>query len=186
MDVAGAVAVNLGDVHPHDELGPGVFGQQRVIVHDAGGALNPQPLLPLEIDEQQPHMGVPQQIAHRLILAVAIVVGKGQRMLIHHPHEPRIAAFVGTGGQPPVVAGRQKEHPRRRHQFLRRIGQRGRNPLFQPVGQPPGLKAVLQTAVAIVVIVNFHRLSLPLLTMMLPDDNAAASRRTHHPYCRRR
>ena len=53
VDVARAVRKDLGRADADDALRPRVLAEERVVRVDRGDAVQPQPLLPLEVDEEQ-------------------------------------------------------------------------------------------------------------------------------------
>jgi hypothetical protein len=65
-----------------------------------------------KVHEEHPDMGIFAEIPHRLVLPIAIIVGKRQPRRIEHPHKPWITAFIRTRRKPAVVARGQKEHIR--------------------------------------------------------------------------
>ena len=110
MDVPRAVREDPRRADADDELRPLVLGQERVVLVDRGDAVQPHPLLPLEVDEQQAHLRVRQQVPHREEHAVAVVAGERDRVLVEHLDEARIAALVRALRRPVLVRGREEEH----------------------------------------------------------------------------
>src|SRR5438876_543895 len=53
VDVAWAVAKYLAHIDAHDELSFGILGHEWIVWFDSGHAVQPQPPLILEIDEEQ-------------------------------------------------------------------------------------------------------------------------------------
>jgi hypothetical protein len=74
VDVARAVGEDLARADADDELRLRILGEQRIVRVDAGDTVETKPALALVVDEEQPDLGVEQQVAHRGY-AVAVVVG---------------------------------------------------------------------------------------------------------------
>ena len=110
VDVARAVPIDFGHLHPDDELGSWVRSHQGLLVSDAGDPLHTQSLLLLKVDEQHPHVGILQEIPHGLVFPVAVVVRKRQPVGIHDADKAWIAAFIRARRQSSVITRRQEEH----------------------------------------------------------------------------
>src|SRR5207302_8476704 len=84
VDVARAVWEYLGRLDANDELGAGVVGEQLVLLVDAGDPVKPQAgwTRGYEVDEQHSHLRIREQIAHRQVHAVAVVVRECDRALV--------------------------------------------------------------------------------------------------------
>jgi hypothetical protein len=103
--VARAITENFADSHPNYQLRLGVFSQQRIVVIDARGALNAQSVWLFEIDEQHAHLGVPDQVTHRIEHAVAVIAGKREGLAAEDANESWIAALVGDSRSSLVIYG---------------------------------------------------------------------------------
>src|SRR5712692_1144431 len=84
MDVARAVGKDLPNRYPDDELRVWVGLDEVVVLGHGGDAVDAHAVALFEIDEQHPHLARGESVAHREIHAVAVVVGKRQRAVVHH------------------------------------------------------------------------------------------------------
>jgi hypothetical protein len=64
----------------------------------------------LEVDEQQTHVRMHQDVSGREVHAVSVVVREHDRVLVQHADEARLAALVRTGRSPLGVGRREEEH----------------------------------------------------------------------------
>ena len=135
MDVPRAIPVDLVGMHPDDELRAGVGGQQLIVLSDLGLTLNANPSRVLEVDEQQAEVGVLPEVAHRQVLAVAVVVRECEPVVINHPNEPAVTAFVRAGGDPAVIAGSLEKHVGAFYELACRVVERMRCALSESVGK---------------------------------------------------
>src|SRR5438874_3983456 len=92
-----------------------------------------------------------QDVSHREVHAVAVVVREGDRVLVEHSDEPGVPALVRAGGGTAFVAGGEEEHVPRLDEGAVALADRGGDqPLVDAVGQAPGVEAVLELAIALV------------------------------------
>src|SRR5262245_14041177 len=102
----------------------------------------------LEVDEQQSDLVVPGDVAHRIEHAVAVVAGKRDRPVVEHPHESDVAALVGDGRPPLMVDARKPEHVPAFDEGLVSLADLGFDrSLFEAIGEPAGIEAILKRAV---------------------------------------
>ena len=136
----------------NDELRPLVLGQERVVLVDRGDAVQPHPLLALEVDEQQAHLRVREQVPHREEHAVAVVAGESDRVLVEHLDEARIAALVRALRRPVLVRGREEEHVARLDEgAVVGVDRVPDDALLEPVGEAARVEAVLEAAAVLVI-----------------------------------
>src|SRR5690242_1306112 len=94
MHVARAIAEDFRHAHANDYLRFRIVWQQRIVIVDAGDALQPQSMRLLETNEQHADMPIPEQIAHRIKHAVAVITGKGDGLRVDRADESRVAALI--------------------------------------------------------------------------------------------
>src|SRR4051812_45180588 len=151
VDVARAVRVDRPHPHPDDELGLRVVLAQRVLHVDARGAVESQAVAALDVDEEQAHCRVDQDVARGQVHAVAVVAGKGQRVRVQHTDEARLAALVGAGRPALGVGCREEEHVAVLDEPAVRLADGvADEQRVDPLGQGLGVEAILQEATAAV------------------------------------
>ncbi len=155
VDVPRAVGKHLGRPNPHDELRARVIRGERVLLLDVGGAIEPQSGGPCgnEVDEQHPDVRVREQVSHRQVHPIAVVVRKRDRAFVEHSHETRIAALVRALGVSVRVGRGEEEHVHALDEgAILGVDHRARKKLLvQAVGEAARVEAVLQLARTVVV-----------------------------------
>ena len=152
MDVARAVREDLGRAHADYELRTVVLGQERVGVVDRGDAVQAQPLLTQEVDEQQADLRVLQCVPHREIHAVAVVAGERDRVLVEDAHEARAAALVRALGLSVAIGSGEEEHVARLDEgAVVVVDPVVHDSLLDAVGEPARVEAILETAALLVI-----------------------------------
>ena len=95
-----------------------------------------------KIDEQQPDLGLTSRLPERQEHAVAVVVREGDRVLVEHAHEARLAALVGAVRPALGVRRGEEEHV---HALDERavvvVDDVAQGHALEPVGEPPRVEA---------------------------------------------
>jgi hypothetical protein len=108
--------------------------------------------LVLEVDEQPTDFGGLRDVSHRKVHAVAVVVGKRNRALVHHAHKARFPALVGAIGPSALIYRREKEHVQVLDEGLVLLGDMVLDDVtFQPVREPYGVELLLESAMGVVI-----------------------------------
>ena len=97
-DVARAVGDERGDRHLHRKLRAREAAYERFVIRQGGLALHAQTGRAVEGHEQHADGRGGGHVAHRVIHAVAVVVGEEQGAPIQDVHKPRRPAFEADGG----------------------------------------------------------------------------------------
>src|SRR5688500_661026 len=84
VDVARAVGKDLARLDAHDELSLRVRGAQRIVRVDARDAVEAHASTVLEVDEEHAHVRVLDQVPHREVHAVAVVIREGHVVLVYN------------------------------------------------------------------------------------------------------
>jgi hypothetical protein len=114
------------------------------------------PLL-FKVNEQHPHVWVLEEVPHGLVFAIAVIIWKGKPVVVEHPDKTGITAFIRTRRESPMVTGGKEEHIG--------MGDKGSGKLVKvitsargnTVGNTSGVKALLQGAIAVMIIIDtFH------------------------------
>ncbi len=130
----------------------GILGEQRVVRVDRRRPVQPEPLLAVEVDEEEADARVLGDVAEREVHPVAVPAREGDRALVEHADEAGIAALVGALRRAVGVGRREEEHVARLDERAVAVVDRVvHDPLLDPVGEPPRVEAVLEPAVALVV-----------------------------------
>src|SRR6266545_2604111 len=110
VDVARAVRKDLGGADPSDELGPRVFGQERIGILDGGDTIESHALPPLEVDEEQTNLGVDEHVSSRQVHPVPVVDREGDRVLVEDADETGLTSLVRALRLPLIVRCGDEEH----------------------------------------------------------------------------
>ena len=94
VDVPGAVREDVVRPHLDDELRAFEAGQEHGIVVQGGRAVHPHAIGLLEVDEQQPDLGIHEHVAEAAEHPVAVVARECQGLVVDDPHEPGLASLV--------------------------------------------------------------------------------------------
>ncbi len=149
MDVAAAIDEDSFDRDPHDVVGAGIEREQVGIVSERRGAVQPQAVRVLEIDEEQADAGILPEIAEGQEHAVPVVARKDQLARAGDAHEARGAALVGHGGLAVAVDGAEKDHRGAGDEVALGCLERVVRVRFQPVGEAARAVLVLKAAMAL-------------------------------------
>jgi len=154
---ARTVIVDFRHLDAHDELCAWIRRHQCLILLDAGDTLNAKSPLRHKVNEQQPDIRILAEIAHGLVFAIAVVVWKSKRPLTQDAHETWITAFIRACRQSPMITGCQEEHIGTFNECSGRIVNPISESRYAAVGFATGVKAILEVAVPIVVIMDTLR-----------------------------
>jgi len=147
VQVARAIRKDLACRDAYDEHGPGVLGTQGIIRRDAGRAIHADALRILEIQEQQPDMGVDEYVSPGSVHAVPVVIRNGQSAIVQDADEPGQAALVGAVGVAVGISGSNEEHRTALNERAVLVGECGTNGyLRQPIGDGPRFARILKLA----------------------------------------
>ena len=139
-------------MHADDTLRARVFGQQGVVGIDRRDPVQPQPFLPLEVDEEQADVRVLGQVAEREVHAVSVEARERDRLLVEHAHESRLAPLVGALWFPVRVGRGEEEHVARLDEVTVVLVDRVvDDPFLDSVGESSRVEAVLEAPVAVVI-----------------------------------
>jgi hypothetical protein len=115
-----------------------VPGQRRLVVEQAGQAIDAQAPRRFEVDEQQAHGRIRLHIAEAAELAIAVVAGKFELARAGDAHEARVAALVRAIGPAHLIRRGQEEHRTAFDEGPVLLGEGAAAQLLvQPVGQAP-------------------------------------------------
>ena len=122
-----------------------------------GDAVQPQPLLPVEVDEEQADARGLGDVPEREVHAVAVEARERDRLLVEHAHEARLAALVRALRRAVRVDRGEEEHVARLDERAVVVVDRVvHDALLDPIRQPPRVEPVLKAAVAVVVEASLH------------------------------
>src|SRR5260221_15242 len=130
--------------HPNGGLRTDEARKQRIAVGGGRAAVDARAVRPLEVDEQQRHRRVDEQIAEAAEHAVAVVARKRELGLAGHADEAGRPAFVRAVGPSLVVGGgAEEQRPAidERAVFVAEVS--ARKLLVEPVGEAARVVAVL-------------------------------------------
>jgi hypothetical protein len=142
VDVARAVREDARGAHAHDELRAGVAAS-------GSGSSSTSPAVRraaarrLEVDEQQPDRGIGEHVAEAAELAVAVVARELELVGPVTRTKPGLPPLYEQSGRPVGVGGGQEEHVPASMK-AGPVAEGAAEPLVEPVGQAPGVEAVLQ------------------------------------------
>src|SRR3990172_7875432 len=150
VDVARAVGEDLAGADADDELGLRIFGHEWVVVADGRFAVEAHAVLVLEIDEEDADLLRLEDVPHRQVHAVPVVVGEGDGVVVDDADEAGLAALVGAVGVPLLVDGGDKEHVHVLDEGAVVLVDRVVREVADAVGQALRVEAALELAVAVV------------------------------------
>ncbi len=152
VDVARAVREDLRRADADDELRLRPLRAERVVGIDRRDPVQPHPLSPLEVDEEQADVRVHEHVPRREVHAVAVVARERDRALVEHAHEAGLAALVRALRAPLLVGRGEEEHvPRLDERAVVLVDQRARRAARRSGRRAASCRTLLEPATTLVV-----------------------------------
>ena len=152
-NIARTVRKDRARGHANDQLRADCLRQQRIVVAHPGAAVDPQAArLVVHRDEQQPDIGIGDDVAEALEHAVAVIVGERDLGRPGDAHKARRTALERAIG-PAFGVRRRQEEIRQAFDELLVVSRKflAHQLLFQPVRNPAAVEPILQLPVAFVI-----------------------------------